>query len=243
MVDPGLSSYPRPSVAVDVALLTVRPSDQGDVADRLAVLVQQRSPRPRGPVLPGRLLREGETLADAVAATFREKVGIEIGGVEPRLLGVYDTPGRDERGWVISALHVLALPWSELSDARGSLVPVNAEGRLSDGRRMVFDHDAMLASAVRRMRRHYEDKPDPYRLLGDHFTLGQLRDLHEGVLGEELLKDTFNRRMRQYVEEQVVDGEPVRERETGGRPAQVYVRAQDDKLSERERRRLLLPRR
>ncbi|MDN5894761.1 MAG: hypothetical protein L0H93_12120 [Nocardioides sp.] len=239
----SLSTYPRPSVAVDVALLTVGAATDADPAQRLKVLVQQRTSTPRGPVLPGRFVREGETFADAVAATFSEKVGLDIGGAEPRLLGMYDDPQRDERGWVLSALHVLALPSSMLEGIEGQLLAVDAEGHLADGRSLEFDHDDMLISAVRRMRRHYEESPDPYRLLGDTFTLGQLRDLHEGVLGEPLLKDTFNRRMKQYLTEKLVGGEPVREHETGGRPALVYNRTKDGTLTERERRRLLLPRR
>lgn len=241
--DSSLSSHPRPSVAVDVALLTVAAATDDDPAARLKVLVQRRSAHPRGPVLPGRFLREGETFADAVAATFTEKVGLDIGDAEPRLLRMYDDPARDERGWVLSALHVLALPHDRLGDIHGELQPVDAWGHLANGRHLGFDHDDMLASAVRRMRGHYEAAPDPYRLLGDSFTLGQLRELHEGVLGEPLLKDTFNRRMKQYLTEKLAGGEPVRERETGGRPALVYVRTRDDELTDRERRRLLLPRR
>lgn len=237
-----LSSYPRPHLAVDVVLLTVLPPEDREVHERLAVLVLERTQPPAGPVLPGRFVRERETLAQTVAATLREKVQLEPDRVEPRLLAMHDRPDRDQRGWVVSAAHVLALPWERLQDSPGALVPVDAEGHLADGRRLVFDHDDMLVAAVGRMRRHYEERPDPYRLLGDTFTLSQLRDLHEAVLGERLLKDTFNRRMRQYVTELVDDGEPVRELLTGGRPAQVFVRRHGDGLTERERRRLLLPR-
>ncbi|NYG58605.1 8-oxo-dGTP diphosphatase [Nocardioides daedukensis] len=207
------------------------------------MLVQQRSRSPRGLVLPGRFVRKGETFADAVRATLSEKVGIEDAVAEPRLLKMYDDPRRDQRGWVMSALHVLALPVQALADASGDLLAVDEAGRLADRRHLVFDHDDMLAAAVQRMRSHYEATPDPYRLLGNSFTLGQLRDLHESVLGEPLLKDTFNRRMKGYLTEKMVKGEPVREQETGGRPALVYVRSKDTELSQRERRRLLLPRR
>ncbi|QIX27941.1 NUDIX hydrolase [Nocardioides sp. JQ2195] len=228
-------------------LLTVgAPTDNDpdhDSDPRLRVLVQRRRRSPRGLVLPGRFLRERETFAEAVAATLTEKVGLDIGDAEPRLIKMYDAPGRDGRAWTLSALHVLALPHDRLGEADGELLPLGADGRLADGRHLEFDHDDMLARAVRRMREHYETGPDPYRLLGDSFTLGQLRDLHEGVLGEPLLKDTFNRRMKQYLTEKLVKGEPVREAGTGGRPALVYKRAKDGELTDRERRRLLLPRR
>ena len=238
-----LSEFPRPSVAVDVVLLTVDATTDNKPGHCLKVLLQHRASEPRGLVLPGRFLREGETFADAVAATLAEKVGLDIGDAMPRLLKMYDDPARDERGWVLSALHVLALPSDRLVELNGELIAVDDAGHLDDRRHLGFDHDEMLAAAVARMRRHYEDAPDPYHLLGDSFTLGQLRDLHEAVLGEPLLKDTFNRRMKQYLTEKLSSGEPVREHETGGRPAAVYTRITDGSLTERERRRLLLPRR
>lgn len=243
-----LSAFPRPSVAVDVVLLTVDVTTDSDLdpdlelGQRLMAVVQHRSTEPSGLVLPGRFLRPGETFDRAVGATLAEKVGLDIGETTPRLLKMYDDPARDERGWVLSALHVLALPSSRMVDITGDLMAVDANGHLANGRRLAFDHDGMLAAAVARMRRHYEEAPDPYHLLGDSFTLGQLRDLHEAVLGEPLLKDTFNRRMKQYLNGRTINGEPVREHETGGRPALVYRRTKDGGLTDRERRRLRLPR-
>lgn len=44
-------------------------------------------------------------------------------------------------------------------------------------------------------RRRYARRPDPSRLLSEPFSLRELRLLHEAVLGEPLVKDTFRRRM------------------------------------------------
>ena len=38
--------------------------------------------------------------------------------------------------------------------------------------------------------------PDPDVLLGAPFTLHQLRRVHEAVVGEDMHKDNFNRRMK-----------------------------------------------
>src|SRR3546814_3523972 len=116
-------------------------------------------------------LRKGATFAAAGRATLSEKVGIEDPVAEPRLRKMYDDPRRDQRGWVMSALHVLALPVQALADASGDLLAVDEAGRLVDRRHLVFDHDDMLAAAVQRMRSHYEATPDPYRLVGNSFTL------------------------------------------------------------------------
>src|ERR1700719_2017580 len=99
-----LADYPRPSVAVDAALLTVVPGE-----DCLAVLQVHRAAGPDGAPppgwgLPGTSLHEGELLLDAVQRCLREKAGVE--GTRPRQLHVFDKPNRDDRGWVLSVAHM-----------------------------------------------------------------------------------------------------------------------------------------
>lgn len=62
----------------------------------------------------------------------------------------------------------------------------------------------------------YELVPDPESLMGEAFTLTELRTLHESRLGVTLKRDTFNRRMLPYL---TVEGTDVA---TGGRPALTY---------------------
>jgi len=128
-----LLAFPRPSVAVDVAMLTVVPSGRpeagaatptpdvgGDGPLDLAVLLLRRSAGPSAGAwgLPGSFVRERERLADAVLRTLRDKCGIE--GLEPRQLHVFDDPARDDRGWVLSVAHVVAVRAETLADALAS---------------------------------------------------------------------------------------------------------------------------
>jgi len=65
----------------------------------------------------------------------------------------------------------------------------------------------------------YRTAPDPAGLLGDSFTMRQLRLLHEAVLNERLLPDTFRRTMTPQLRatgETRVEGR--------GRPAEVFQR-------------------
>lgn len=219
---PKLTDYPRPSVAVDLAVLTVEPTTDRSPG-RLVTLVQERTESPVGHVLPGRFIRERETIQDTVDAMLADKVGLSptLGGATPRLLRVFDDPSRDERGWVMSIAHSVALPWEYVADATGEWVPVDLRGRLTRRRRLLFDHDTILREAVASMRDRYETEPDPDRLLHGPFTLLELRRLHEAVLGEPIRKDTFNRRMRPQLEGTNAEpgSRPV------GRPAQYYLHA------------------
>lgn len=198
----GLGDYPRPSVAVDTAVLTVA---SGELCVGLL-----RDPRAHLRRLPGTFLHQGETLADAVRRSLREKAG--IADVEPAQLHVFDALGRDSRGWVLSVAHLAAVR----ADALGNLdlVPVTLAIDLD------FDHDDIVRLAVARLRDDYSEHPDPAGLLPEVFTIAQLRGVHEAVAGERLQSDAFRRRML------------GRLRETGGlqrggvgKPAAQYRRA------------------
>jgi len=185
----ALADYPRPSIAVDTAVLTVP-----DGGSQLFVLQIRRSGSHEHAswALPGTFLHEREQLSAAVARSLRAKAG--IGGRRPTQLYVFDDPARDERGWVLSVAHLDVIPYTQLSAAVHDggdvrLVPVDAAGRLP------YDHPAILARAVDTVRARYADRPDPDGLLSKSFTLRELQLVHEAVAGRRLPRDTFRRTM------------------------------------------------
>lgn len=225
-----LESYPRPGVTVDLALLTV--VGASDTNPALRLLVQDRT-APTGRALPGGFIRERWTVARTVDDVLRRKVGVEPSdNILPRLLRLFDDPTRDDRTWAISAGHSVSLRESDLADATGDLVPVSAAGTLEGEPPLLFDHDEIVATAVAALRERYEIRyryidvhPDPDGFLPEPFTLHQLRKVHEAVVGDELHKDNFNRRMKPMLEPVVRDGEPVLATNLRGRPAALYRRA------------------
>lgn len=211
----ALIDYPRPSVAVDTAVLTYDPADPGQGLLVMEVLREAG----QGWALPGTFLWQGETLERAVRRSLRTKARVR--GIEPRQLQVFDRPGRDDRGWVLSVGHVVAVPLTSLADRHPDntrLVPVNAPGKL------VFDHAEIIKRAVDDLRARYEERPDPDHLLGETFTLRQLRQVHDAVSGVELppdKTDTFRRKMKDHLT-------AVRRAKVSpdglGRPAQLFRR-------------------
>lgn len=234
-----LTVYPRPNVAVDLALLTVLPAPRPGMSPTLGVLVQERTVPPWGRALPGRFLRERQTVRQGVADLLRLELAVPPFGVEPELVRIFDDPDRDDRAWTMSLAHAVTQPFATVTHPRGEFVPVGLDGDLLTEETLLFDHHLIVREAVAALRRRYERRPDPDRLLGPDFTLGELRSVHEAVLGEPLLRDTFNRRMREHLKLHPSTGTRI----AGGRPATVYQRAIDRDLTDSERRRLQLPRR
>lgn len=196
-----LTDYPRPSVAVDTAVLTV---DGGELRVLLDVSAGLRR-------LPGAFLREGELLADAVRRSLAQKVSVT--GVEPAQLRVFDALDRDDRGRVLAVAHLAVVPIDRLAEASGTLAPVEGLTGLH------FDHDEIVRIAADRLRIRYRERPDPDHLLGASFTLPALQSTHEAVLGERLPRDTFRRRMTLQLRETGV-------RVTGsvGKPPRTFAR-------------------
>lgn len=203
-----LIDYPRPSVAVDTALLTLEPG-----ADTLSLLQIKRGGQ-RGWALPGTFLHEGERLMNAVLRSLREKAGVE--GLRPRQLSVFDDPARDDRGWVLSVAHVMVVPVSLLMSRSSAtrLMPVDRPGQ------MPYGHAEIIAMALADARRRYEEQPDPDGLLPDVFTVLELRHVHTAVAGCGLQKDTFRRAMDPHL---IGTGEMTSG--TRGRPAALFHRS------------------
>ena len=85
--------YDRPSVTVDVVILT----DTGEI-----LLIQRRDHPHLGQwALPGGFLNMDETLYDAAARELREETGLS--GVALRAIGMFAAPTRDPRTRVLTA--------------------------------------------------------------------------------------------------------------------------------------------
>jgi ADP-ribose pyrophosphatase YjhB (NUDIX family) len=208
-------------VAVDTAVLTVPLDARGRPSGGLHVLLVRRLVEGREEwLLPGTFLHESERLSDAVLRSLRDKAGVV--GLSPRQLRVFDDPARDDRGWVLSVAHVDTVPWGRVADVGARSTQVEVPGArlapVTEASRMPFDHDAIVAHAVDVLRADYREHPDPAGLLPEPFTLRQLQQVHEAVLGRPLAKDGFRRRMEPLLE-------PVGALSAGtvGKPARLFA--------------------
>ena len=224
------SRFPRPSVAVDVVLLTVR-------AGALYALRGRRDGHPhRGRwALPGGFLRIDESLDDAAVRVLRMKAGLADAFVEQ--LYTFGRPDRDPRTRVISvAYYVLVDPAAldravATADAGLRLArldvpwpgeiggPVGATDEAGSPLALAFDHADILGMSVKRIRGKLDYAPIGFELLPDTFSLRDLRLVHEAILGRALNKDSFRRRM---LDRGLVEPTGRRATGVGHRPPELY---------------------
>lgn len=218
-----LQGFPCPHIAVDVALMSIDPRDE---YPKLCVLLHRRGP---GHVegmwaLPGRFVRERDTLANTAEQAVALKLGIQ--GTNVQQLHVFDDPDRDPRGWVMSVAHIGTISWARCIENTHHLRDVIAapirdhELDLPDGQsRLPYEQREIVRYAVKEIRRQYSLLPDPGYFLPDEFTLLQLREVHQAVQDDEIKADTFRREMKPNLI-------PTGEFSTGGvgKPAELYRR-------------------
>ncbi len=223
--DPAV--FERPSLAVDVALLSV-------IDGGLEVALVERGEHPhRGRwALPGGFVRMDESLDRAANRVLREKAG--LADVYLEQLYTFGEPDRDPRTRVVSvAYYALVDParlalTDEASLHFGRIVvpwegetggPVEARDRQGRGMPVAFDHADILGMAVKRIRGKLDYTPIGFQLLPETFTLRRLQDIHESILGRTLNKDSFRRRMLASGQ---LEATGKRETEVGHRPAELY---------------------
>jgi 8-oxo-dGTP diphosphatase len=240
-------AYARPSVTVDLVILTVLDND-------LKVLLVQRNEHPfKGRwALPGGFVRvsddrkdQGEDLDAAARRELEEETGLSketAGDFFLEQVKTFGRPGRDPRMRVISVAYYAlvdrgrfegALDGASLRVARvdvpwegetGGAVDVHVDdpraGALASPlATLAFDHADILGTAVKRIRGKLDYSPIGFQLLPSTFTLLDLQRVHETVLGRPLNKDSFRRRMLASGQ---LEATGETEQAVGHRPAELY---------------------
>lgn len=223
--------FEGPSVAVDVALLTT-------FEGALHVLLRRRTAHPdRGKwALPGGFVGMSESIDEAALRVLADKIG---GGGFERIyleqLYTFGEPGRDPRTRIITVAYyaLVGYRWFERATGREGVAaasitvpwegetggPVETAGRDGKELPLAFDHDSILGMAVKRIRGKLNYTPIGYQLLAEEFSLRELQEVHETILGRPLNKDSFRRRMLASGE---LEATGSHEREAAHRPAELY---------------------
>jgi 8-oxo-dGTP diphosphatase len=210
-------------VTVDIVIFTIQEGV-------LKVLLVKRGIPPfvGQAAIPGGFVQDNEDLDQAALRELQEETGVSDVYLEQ--LYSFGKPDRDPRGRVITiAYFALISPDRKLragSDAAtAAWYPVDQLPRLA------FDHETILSYSLERLRNKLEYTTVGFQLLPEKFTLTELQGVYEAILGKELDKRNFRRKMSIL---KIL--KPLKEHRRGGqRPAQLYrfVAARFEKLKDK----------
>lgn len=223
------SQFDRPSVAVDIALLSAF-----DGALHALLLRRDQHPFKGDWSLPGGFVRLDESLEDATTRLLDGKAALRDVFVEQ--LYTFGHPERDPRMRVIAVAYYalvdrarfhnalatvdalelarLVVPWE--GETGGPVELLDAQAKPME---MAFDHADILGMAVKRIRGKLDYSPIGFQLLPKTFTLRALQAVHETILARPLNKDSFRRRM---LATGLLEATGEKERAVGHRPAELY---------------------
>ena len=197
---PSMSQKIEPAVglrlSVDPVLFTL-------FADRLQVLLRRRTRPPFAGMwsLPGAINPADEQLEETMT---RDLDRLGFGEIWVEQLATFDRPpeyvdgelareGRDPRGRVVSVAYIGLVPpdRGQIPTGQDELawMPVDELPRLA------FDHIEIVSVALRRLRDTILHSPAAVLLLPGRFTLTHLQRAYETVLGRQLDKRNFRRKV------------------------------------------------
>jgi len=178
---------PHASLAVDVIVLTIA---EGQL---LTLLVKVRD----GPfagrwAFPGGLVGGDESLEAAAMRELSAQTGLR--GTYLEQLRTFGDPDRDPRARVVSTAYFALVPDRSAVQTRGKYAGVAwfPVKRLPP---LAYDHDAMARAVLERLRAKLEYTNIVYSLLPPEFTLGELQEVYEIILGRALDRRNFRKKI------------------------------------------------
>ncbi len=222
----ALSDYERPSVTTDVVIFTLQDEDL-----QVLLIRRKHSPFEGMWATPGGFVHIDESLEEAALRELEEETGVRDVYLEQ--LYTFGDVDRDPRGRVITVAYFALVPTTAIDPHAGSDAAEARWWSIYNLPPLAFDHNVILAYALKRLRYKLEYSAVGFELLPESFTLSELQTAYEIVLGEELDKRNFRRKI---LRADVIE-------ETGayqsgeGRPARLY-RFRDDAVAEIKARRL-----
>jgi 8-oxo-dGTP diphosphatase len=204
----------NPNVSVDCVIFGF------DGAD-LKVLLIERKANPNdkandsdfGLALPGNLVRDDESLDNAA-----NRVLLELAGLDNIFLEQFHTfgnphrvKGRQDVEWLsrfrqdpnarvitVAYFSLIKLPSFELEARSDSFARKAIWYSVNSVPNLAFDHNQIVGKAIEMLKEKMRFHPIGFELLPKKFTLTQLQKLYEVIIGKNLDKRNFRRRVLNY---------------------------------------------
>lgn len=219
----------------DIAVFTILPVKSEEfkppVMDLKIMLIQRSMLNSEGKpnieagkwALPGGFVDPNETAFQSAKRELQEETGVE--DIHLEHYGVYDKPGRDPRGWIITNAHFAIVPEHKLSKRQANddaadvqLFSVSEVLNLD----LAFDHADIIQDAIRVIRQKLLETTVAKEFLPEEFTYSELQAVLLTVTDDSAiaLPEAFARKIKMLPFIQEVEGKKTTR--TSKRPTQLY---------------------
>ena len=207
------SKYPKILIAVDSIIFGFH---ENETELKLLLLKRNFEPEKGKWSLMGGFVSQGESLDDAAQRIVSQLTGLD--NVYMEQLFAFGDIHRDTGGRIVSIAYFSLIKInehdSELVKQHGaSWIP------LSELPPLIFDHNEMVAKAMRKLRIRARTQPIGFELLPEKFTIPQLQRLYEAIYQFPFDKRNFRRKMLSMG---LLEKQTEKEKETSKKGAYYY---------------------
>jgi 8-oxo-dGTP diphosphatase len=228
----------NPHVSVDCVIF-------GFQAGKLKVLLIEREKVLWGRLgghklkLPGSLISESEDLDISAIRTLRELTGLD--NIYMKQFGVFSNPARlsppedlewlqKTSGLMVDRVVTIAY-YSLIKIGESNITEKTIWHPVDELPELIFDHNRIIIKALEALRREIRTEPLCFELLPKKFTIRQMQDLYEAILGEKLDNRNFRKKIRPM---EFLIPLTEKEMEVNHKPARLF--RFDKKLYEKHRK-------
>jgi 8-oxo-dGTP diphosphatase len=167
--------------------------------------------------LPGGLVKNEESLEQAVSRELKEEAGIDVNYLEQ--LYSFGKPDRDPRNRVVSvAYYGLVRPKDYQISAQTDAEDV-AWFNIKKLPKLAFDHKHIVDTAIKRLQGKIAYEPIGFELLDKKFPFSDLEKLYQALLGRDLDRRNFKKKLIGYGFLEELNESLQR---SAGRPARLF---------------------
>lgn len=181
--------YPHPAVTTDCVVFGY------DVKEGLSILLIKRGGGPyKGAwAFPGGFMKMDEDAGTGARRELKEETTLTAGHIEQ--FGCFTAVDRDPRERVITIAHLALVRKREVKGGDDAKEARWFPLKGNDIPPLAFDHDLILSAALHRLKERIHFEPVAFELLPEVFTMPQLQDLYEAILGTRFDRRNFASKM------------------------------------------------
>lgn len=216
------NKYPSMAVTVDSVIFGItkeEPDDYRKLAKQsLKVLLIKRNEYPYMDFysLPGGFVGKNETMEDTLKRTLVNKTGLD--DIYSEQLYTFSDIDRDPRMRVISCAYISLVDIDKITIFDGEWFDVENISKLD----LAFDHNKIINDALYRIRGKINYTDIVFHLMPKEFTLTQLQEVYEIILGKKLLAAAF----RRTINDKVLDTGKMTDN-VGHRPSRIFIKKKE----------------
>jgi 8-oxo-dGTP diphosphatase len=168
--------------------------------------------------LPGGLVKETETLQEAVYRELKEETNVSIKFLE-QLYTFGDDIHRDFRNRVVSVAYFALVENSKMK-LKAATDALDAQWiEIDKIPKLAFDHNKILKVAHERLKNKLTYQPIGFDLLPKEFLFSELENLYCTILGKEIDRRNFRKKILSFG---IIEETNLISKITKGRPAKLY---------------------